>query len=110
MLGVILLRLFSLAGHRVEHVTSGWDAWDLLSRNTGGFDVLMTDHEMPGLNGLELVDLLRQTDFSGRIIVHSSALTPSVRQRYGALGVDHIVEKTTPAEALLEIVEACDAS
>ena len=50
-----------------EHVRDGLEAWDRLSADIGHFDVLVTDHEMPGLKGGELVELARQAGFAGRI-------------------------------------------
>lgn len=104
-IGDILVRLFSTAGHSVEHVADGLEAWERLSANIGHFDVLVTDNQMPGLNGLELVELLRQTDFLGRIIVHSGSLSAKEVAGYRALRVDSIVAKATQAEELLGIVE-----
>jgi two-component system OmpR family response regulator len=106
VLGDVMTRFFTTAGHTVEHVAGGLEAWDRLSGDIGHFDVLVTDNEMPGLNGLELVELLRQTDYRGRIIVHSGSLSPKAVAAYRALGVDSIVAKTTLAAELLGIVES----
>lgn len=106
ILGDVLIRLLSLAGHAVEHAADGLDAWNKLSKDIGGFDVLVTDHEMPGLNGLELVELLRQGNFRGRIIVHSAGLAVADAERYRTLKVDRIIAKGTEAEELLDVVEA----
>jgi len=65
---------------------------------------------MPGIDGLALVGLLRQANYRGRIIVHSSTLTAKDTASYRALGVDSIVVKPTPAEELLNILEAFIAS
>jgi CheY-like chemotaxis protein len=109
-LGNVLARLFATAGHHVEHVTDGLDAWERLAREIGHYDVVITDHKMPGLNGDELVDLLRQANYPGRVIVHSASLTPREQQRFRELRVDHVVVKSAPAEELLAIVEAFHGS
>lgn len=106
ILGEIMVRLFTQAGHTVEHAADGLEAWERLSEDVGRFDLLVTDNQMPGLNGLELVELLRQANYRGRIIVHSSSLTPRETESYRVLGVDSIVLKTTPAEVLLGLVKA----
>lgn len=106
MLGDVMVRLFSAAGHAVEHVADGLEAWERLSKDLSHFDVLITDNQMPGLSGLELVELLRQTDYRGRIIVHSGSLSAKEVASYRAFGVDSIIAKTTQAEEILGVVEA----
>src|SRR2546423_11360454 len=53
-------------GHKIEIVSDGEEALSELSRKPGGFDVLITDHSMPRVNGNELVKRLRETAFPGR--------------------------------------------
>lgn len=57
------------------------------------FDVVMTDHRMPGLDGLGLVRALRERGFGGRIYVASGVLSRSERANYEALNVDGIAAK-----------------
>jgi CheY-like chemotaxis protein len=103
LLGDVMLCLFRRAGHTAEHVANGQEAWERLCE--GHYDVLVTDHHMPGLNGLELVELARQGSFAGRIVVHTSSLTPDQVERYRGLGVAAIVIKSSSAEELIRAVE-----
>lgn len=50
-------RMVQRAGFEVTAVASGDEALELLAANASPFDVLVTDHAMPGLSGLELVEL-----------------------------------------------------
>ena len=109
LLSQVLVRLFSTAGHEVEHAADGLDAWEKISKDIGYFDVMITDHQMPGLDGLELVELLREANYGGRIIVHSSAISAAESEKYRAFGVSRIVTKPAPAEELLAVVEAVHA-
>ena len=106
----VMDRVFSSAGHSVECVGNGMTAWKRMSPDLTRFDVLVTDHQMPNIDGLALVGLLRQANYRGQIIVHSSVLTAKDTASYRALGVDSIVVKPTPAEELLNILEAFIAS
>ena len=81
-----------------------------MSPDVTRFDVLVTGHRMPGIDGLSLVGLLRHANYRGQIIVHSSTLTTQETTSYQALGVGSIVVKPTPAEELLNILEAFTAS
>src|SRR5689334_7965894 len=74
LLGEVVVALFRGRGHFVEHVADGASAWDQWRQASPPFDLLVTDHEMPGLCGLELVQRLRTAGFAGRVVVYSSHL------------------------------------
>lgn len=106
MLGEMMRHLFTGAGHAMEHVDNGLEAWDRISKDLGYFDVVVTDHQMPGLDGLELVELLQQAGYAGRIVVFSSGLTREQTESYCRLGVRGMVMKPSNVEELLGAVEA----
>lgn len=105
MLGEAVAWLFAKAGHHAEYVRDGLLAWDRLSGDLAYFDVVVTDHEMPGLNGLELVDLLRQAGYRGRIVVHSAMVSPKLEQSYHAFRVDAILSKLRPGDDFVARIE-----
>ena len=79
-------------GHTVECVEDGDLAFARLLEDRH-FDLVITDHHMPNLNGLELVTKLREVVFPGRIMVFSSELGEMVARQYLALRVDRILYK-----------------
>ena len=100
----VLKKALSGAGHHVECVFDGQAAWERLSANPLAFDVLITDHQMPHLSGLELVRKLRETAFAGRIIVESGNLTPELEDAFRALVVDRIIRKPLHPEVITELI------
>ena len=80
-------------GHKIEIVSDGEEALSELTRKPGAFDVLITDHSMPRMNGIELVKRLRETAFRGRIVVLSAHLSEQNRAAYLTLGVSMMVPK-----------------
>ena len=64
------------------------------------FDVVITDHHMPGKDGLALVAGLRAARFGGRIFVLSGALPEAALPEYLRLGVDGIAAKPISLAAL----------
>ena len=80
-------------GHTVETADDGSIALERLMSDLQAFDLLITDHHMPKMNGLELVRRLRATSFAGRIIVFSSEVREEVTDEYRQLGVDLILPK-----------------
>jgi two-component system chemotaxis response regulator CheY len=89
LLTVILKR----DGHESETVADGQEAWERLTQAGAAYDLLITDHHMPRLNGLDLVRRVRAHRFSGKIIAFSSELSPVVAEEYRQLRVDRVLQK-----------------
>ncbi len=79
-------------GHRIECVEDGLAAFERVAADPA-FDLVITDHHMPRMNGLKLVQELRASAYRGRIMVFSSELDPRVAAQYRAAGVDRILFK-----------------
>ena len=73
-------------GHKIEIVNDGEEALSEITRKPGAFDLLITDHSMPRMNGVELVKQLRDTAFRGKIVVLSAHLSAENRAAYLTLG------------------------
>ena len=73
------------------------------------FDLIITDNNMPRVNGLELVRRLRELSFSGKIIVLSAHLSAEVQKAYRALNVDRMIHKPFSVRELCHIVEEVSA-
>lgn len=80
-------------GHKVDSVPDGHLALDLVKKDLTAYDVVITDHHMPTISGLELVAQLREISFPGKIIVFSSELSTAVDASYRRHRVDHILPK-----------------
>lgn len=100
-----LLRL--LGQHQVVEAEDGQQAKQLLRQQS--FDLLLTDIEMPGLTGLELVDFLQQEQAGKQQRCKLLILTTFSRAGYvkRALqaGVDGFLLKDTPATELLAAID-----
>jgi CheY-like chemotaxis protein len=103
MLAEVLVRILTVAGYQAEWAADGCAAWQRVKG--GGFDVVVTDHCMPRMTGLELVTRMRHAEIEGRIVVHSSALNEHLVESYTSLGVDAIVAKPTKSDVLLAAVD-----
>lgn len=57
------------------------------------FDLVITDNNMPGVDGLEPVRRLRKQDFGGKIVALSAHLSDGKMQDYARLAVDGIFHK-----------------
>lgn len=102
----------SEAHYAVTCAGDGQEALQCLQNSPARFDVLITDHDMPRLNGLELVRELRSLPPPlPRVIVISGTLTEELVARYEALAVARVLPKPfmpqTIVETVEEVLEAC---
>ena len=92
-----------LLGGPAAKVTSASDGWMALMKIGAAaepFDVIITDHRMRRVNGLELVRRLRMRKFAGKIIVLSAHLTRENIRAYEELEVDMMLAKPFDVEEL----------
>ena len=83
---------FSRQGHGIECVADGQLALNRVIADPN-FDLVITDHHMPNMNGLQLVAGLREHEFPGKIMVFSSELSGEAAQEYRRLKVDRMLYK-----------------
>lgn len=98
----LMKMILSQDGHAVESAVNGLQALKRLAEDPVAFDVVITDHHMPKMDGLELVRRLRQLEFPGKIMVFSSELSPSIADQYADLRVDHFLTKPVSPSGLRE--------
>lgn len=92
------------AGHEIVTVNDGWEAAEKIAAEPRGWDVLITDHDMPWIDGLTLVSQLRHVNFSGRIIVISGSVDEFLATSYRRHGVAAILAKPFNPQELLSII------
>ena len=94
----------SREGHLIECVADGKEALDRIVADPGSFDLLISDHHMPKMNGLELVARVRELPFHGKILIFSSELSPVVSEAYNELKVDRMLFKPVFPSELRQIL------
>jgi len=93
----------SRSGHRVDCAASGAEALELV-RADPSYDIIITDHHMGGMNGIELVMKLREIAFPGVIAIVSSEINVEVADEYRRLGVERILYKPVELPVLRALV------
>src|SRR5437763_2990973 len=71
----MLALLLSGPGAKITNACDGWMALMKIGATSEPFDVIITDHRMPRMTGLDLVRRLRVRKFTGKIIVLSAYLS-----------------------------------
>ncbi len=78
---------------KVVKARNGWEALIKVGATARPFDVVITDHRMPRMGGLQLVRQLRAQNFGGKILVLSAHLSDEDIRAYEELSVDMMMSK-----------------
>lgn len=99
-LAVVLQEYLTEAGYDVTKAADGLEALEVLP--TASFDLLLTDIRMPRLDGVGLVQLVRQTQPFMPVVVLSGYMMEADREALRSLGVpdDAVLEKPCPFATL----------
>lgn len=97
--------LLESQGYRVTTATDGSLAWEALQ--SGAFDLVVTDVEMPVMDGFELVRRIKSDERFSRIpvVMVTSLAGEADRWRGVAVGADaYVVKSRFESEALLKVI------
>lgn len=83
----------------------GNEALATLDANSDRFDVIIVDHKMPCLTGVELVGAIRERGINSEIIILSAHLSPEIRETYVRLDVPVMFSKPFNIHALRSAVD-----
>jgi PAS domain S-box-containing protein len=99
--------LLGSAGHTVTATQDGAEAWELFQRRGGAkeFDIVLADYNMPRLNGTELLQRIKSTGFTGRVVIVSGYLAPEKLDELIRLGADAVMKKPFTPGKLLTAIE-----
>ena len=91
--------LLRLAGFRVEEAINGEDAWQKIQRKLEGgafdIDIVITDVEMPQMDGLHLTSLIKKDNrLSGLpVFIFSSLASEDNKRKWKHVGANGIITK-----------------
>lgn len=94
--------MFESLGFRVDQAYGGAEALTLLERN--GYDLVLTDLMMPGMNGFELAERVRQRSKDTRIIIMTGCSPAEVQDKMQTGLVDRWLFKPFIFVQLIEMV------
>ena len=96
--------LRDLSGYETIEAASGFEALRMLPRDT--YDVVITDINMPDINGLELIRFVRRSERhrSVPIIIISTQSSTRDQERALGLGADEFLPKPFTPEELTRAV------
>ena len=83
----------------------GWAALEAVRQSKP--DLLVIDFHLPGLNGLSLIQAIKQLPTAPVILVLALFSSPMLKQRCLEVGADCVFEKSLGFEFLSEAIQAC---
>lgn len=89
---------------KVTRAADGWEALIKVAAAPKPFALIITDHRMPRMNGLELVRRLRKRKYEAKILVLSAHLSDEDIRAYEELGVDLMMSKPFDFEEIQNAV------
>lgn len=106
----VAYRILSEAGYRVLEAEDGDEALDALHSARMGVDLVMIDVVLPGMDGVELANQIRE-GWPDQRILFTSGYAAQILAEHGleTLDVPFLAKPYTRDEALAKIKEALDA-
>jgi CheY-like chemotaxis protein len=96
-------------GYHVDAITNGDDALVLLKENA--YDLVLLDEQMPGISGLEVLDVLRREDPHTRVVmVTKSEEDRTMTEAIGRRVDDYLVKPTSPRQVLSVVTRILEGS
>jgi hypothetical protein len=104
----VVARYLEKIGHRVVEAEDGQQALDALAR--GGIDLVLMDIQMPRVNGLEVLDILRKGDIPAApanlpVIAVTAYAMESERESFLDRGMNGYLAKPFEVEHLRETIQ-----
>jgi two-component system OmpR family response regulator len=94
--------VLACSGYKVDAAADGAVAWDTLQLNS--YDLVLTDHDMPKVTGIELLIKLRAARMALPVILVSGTITAEKLKLYPWLQIDATLLKPYTPDELLATV------
>jgi CheY-like chemotaxis protein len=101
----LVTRLLSRRGYVVSGFTEQGEALAALGADPGGFDLVLTDYNMPGMSGLDVAREVRAINKDLPVAIASGFIDEALRAQVGAAGVRELIFKATEVEVFCAAVQ-----
>ena len=100
----LVSRMLERQGYRVSGYTLAQQALDAVRADPGGFDLVVSDYNMPGMSGLDVARELSRIRPDLPVAVTSGYITDELREKAPLSGVRHLIHKPDTVDELCEVV------
>ncbi len=99
----LLVQFLSLRGYRAAGAKDGLDALRMIDQKPP--DLVLLDMIMSGMPGIEVLQALREKDFSGAVIIMTGSHNEELLEEAWALGPQEVLVKPIDLERLLTAIQ-----
>lgn len=99
----IIAFLFEQGGFEIERFAEGQKAVDYIKENPP--HAVLVDLMMPGVNGIQATDMIRQTGYLKPIIAFTAIDDPEIHAAALDAGCNEVVTKPCQGKKLLSLIE-----
>ena len=98
----MLFKFLQTQGYTVFSAANGWEALEQVHKESP--EIMLLDVNMPGMNGLEVLQQLKQQNKQLKVIMMSGTSTPEIRKSAMELGVMEFLDKPLTLQKLKESI------
>ena len=102
---MVLVAHLESAGYTVVQAQDGQEAVDVFRRDPEGFDCVLLDHNMPKMDGEEVLVELQKIRSDVRVVLNSGFTEDEMLARFKGAGLAGVLNKPAPRNVLLDKIE-----
>jgi PAS domain S-box-containing protein len=103
-------RQLTQRGHQVRGFTSAEAALEAIKEDPSGFDVLVTDYNMPRMPGLQLVSEVQAVRPGAPVVLTTGYRSAEIKSAASRLNLRFIVDKPSSVDELCAAIDKCAAA
>ena len=97
-------RMLSRSGFQISGFTHPGTAIEAFAQNPHGFDIVITDHNMPEQSGLQVAEELLRIRPDVTIVLCSGYLTDELKDKARQIGIHHVLYKPNTIQELTQSI------
>ncbi len=101
----LVRRFLERNGYQVHTCETPMDALQALAAGADRFDLCITDHNMPGMSGLDLAAAMQAHGYRLPVVIASGFISEDLRTRSAEIGVAELLHKPDTVEELCRSIE-----
>lgn len=101
----LVRRFLERNGYQVHTCETPMDALQALAAGADRFDLCITDHNMPGMSGLDLAAAMQAKGYRLPVVIASGFISEELRTRSAEIGVAELLHKPDTVEELCRSIE-----